>query len=82
MENSLDAAESIRVPPHVEVEVEELSSADFRQLRGLKNLVMQDEALYRQVIRVSGDRASPEVCQGVLTCAATARIRGLTRTGS
>lgn len=46
VENALDAAESIRVLPDIDITIEEVSKARLNEIRGLKAHERLDEALY------------------------------------
>lgn len=48
IENSLDAAEAIRVLPEIEVRIEKLSTREFQLVRGVEKHQRADLGLYHQ----------------------------------
>jgi DNA topoisomerase VI B subunit len=46
VENSLDAAENLRVLPHIALHVEKLTQTQFNELRGLRTKHRKDSSLY------------------------------------
>ena len=47
VENSLDAAESIRALPDIQLSIEEMTPAEFNKLQGIHNTERTDEDLYQ-----------------------------------
>jgi DNA topoisomerase VI B subunit len=64
VENSLDAAETIRVLPEIQLSIEEMTSDDFNKLRGIGATARTDDDLYRRPEAKNGKKRSADGAVG------------------